>query len=665
MEQLTVKDLRIEEKLRLLCCKGSWYTADLGGKLPKVSVSDGPVGLRKEIRNEDGSWKETLPSVAYPSVQGLANTWSRACAREMGEALADDCIDHDVDILLAPGVNIKRNPLNGRNFEYFSEDPYLAGTLAYEYIVGLQGSGVGACLKHYYANNLEYNRYEQSSEVDDRTLREIYLKPFAIACKAKPVSGMCAYNRVNGVYASENKKGFRILREEFGFDGAMYSDWGAVRDRTAAAKAGLDIEFPFDQSNYDKLVADYKAGRISEEEVDACAARVLQMVYRCAAMREGRRVKRTREERHAVAQRIAEEGIVLLKNEGVLPLTKGQKVCVGGEVARPGRARQVAGGGSSMVEWSMPFYDLPALLAERLGTDVAYESAFWAQGIDSSFQKPHKLLEAAAVSDVAVVCVGGGELECEGTDRSSMRLPAVQEAMILETVKRNKNTVVVVFAGSAVDMSAWQDSVAAVVWAGFPGEGGGDALADILTGKVCPSGKLSESFPYCLEENPSYASYSDPFVARYQEGLDVGYRYYDTYDADVAFPFGHGLSYATFEYGGLRASAGKEGVELRFDLRNTSAVGGKEVVQVYVHAVGSFVYRPYKELKAYDKIEVPAGRSAEAAFALGSDAFAYWSTAADGWRVDDGLYEILIGASSRDIRLKTTVECRGGVFRVV
>ncbi len=666
MKQLTVKDLSMDEKLRLICCEGRWYTPDLGGKLPKVAVSDGPVGLRKELQNEDGSWKETLPSVAYPSVQCLANTWSRECAHEMGEALADDCIENDVDILLAPGVNIKRNPLNGRNFEYFSEDPYLAGTLAYEYIDGLQGGGVGACLKHYYANNLEYNRFEQSSEVDERTLREIYLKPFELACKAKPVSAMCAYNRVNGVYASENKKGFKILREEFGFDGAIYSDWDAVRDRTAACKAGLDIEFPFNQKNYEKLVADYKAGRVSDEEVDACAARVLTMVYRCAEMRGTKKAKRTRQERHAVARKAAEEGIVLLKNEGVLPLAKGQKVCVGGEAARPKRSGIVAGGGSSFVEWAAPLFDLPALLESRLGTPVRYEASFWARGIVSDWMKPHKMLLNAAACDVAIVCANTGrDVEREGSDRDGMRLHAIQEEMILETAKRNKNTVVVLFAGSAIDMSAWKDSVAAIVWAGFPGDGGGEALADVLTGIVCPSGKLSESFPYCLEDSSSYASYNDPFVARYEEGLDVGYRYYDTYDVDVAFPFGHGLSYASFEYGSLSVKAGKEGVELRCKVKNTSSVGGKEVVQVYVHPVGSFVYRPYKELKAYDKIAVPAGKSADAAFTLGKDAFAYWSTAVDGWRVDDGLYEILIGASSRDIRLKAMVECKDGAFRIV
>ena len=663
MKRLTVKDLSAAEKLRLICSDGFWHTPDLGGKLPRVAVSDGPVGLRKENRYEDGK-VEIVPAVSYPAVQSLANTWSTECARLMGEALADDCIENDVDILLAPGVNIKRDPLNGRNFEYFSEDPYLAGTLAKAYIEGLQSRSVGACLKHYYANNLEYNRLEQSSEVDERTLREIYLKPFEIACEAKPISVMCAYNRINGVYASENKKGFSILREEFGFDGAVYSDWEAVRDRTAAAKAGLDIEFPFNQANYDKLVEDFKAGRITEEEVDACAARVLDLVYRVEELRKSRKVQRSPEERRAVARRLAEEGIVLMKNDGTLPLKKGTSVAVSGEFAVPGRCSLVAGGGSSMVRVDGVVFDLPALLRERTDGEVLYEAAFWTKCIVSNWQKPHKAFLNAAQSDVAIVCVGtGADIEFEGGDRESMRLPAVQENMILETARRNAHTVVVLFAGSAVDTSAWQDAVSAIVLAGFCGEQGGAALADILTGRVCPSGKLSESFPLCYEDTPVFGVYKDACVARYQEGLDVGYRYYDTYAVPVAFPFGHGLSYACFAYSDLKVECGENTVRVRFFVENTSDTDGKEIVQLYVRPVQTFVYRPEKELKRYAKVCLKAGEKKEVCFELSQDAFAYWSTAVDGWRTDDGLYELLVGASSRDIRLTAKIGCeRGGFF---
>lgn len=664
MKRLTLNDLSAEEKLRLICSDGFWHTLSLGGKLPRVSVSDGPVGLRKEVRYEDGR-VETVPSVAYPAVQSLANSWSREGARAMGEALADDCIDNEVDILLAPGVNIKRCPLNGRNFEYFSEDPYLAGTLAYEYIDGLQQSGVGACLKHYYCNNLEYNRFEQSSEVDERTLREIYLKPFELAAKAKPVSVMCAYNRINGVYASENKKGFRILREEFGFDGAIYSDWEAVRDRTAACKAGLDIEFPFNQKNYEKLVADYHAGLLSDEELNACAARVLDLVYRVEEMKTKRQVKHTQEERRALARKLAEESIVLLKNEGALPLQKGGSVAVSGEYACPKRYSLFAGGGSSMVRNDEHFFDLAALLRVRTGAEVRYDPAFCTQGIVSNWQKPHKAFHDAAVCETAIVCVGtGSDIEYEGGDRANMRLPGAQEEMILEIARRNENTVVVIFAGSPVDMSAWKDEVSAIVWAGFCGESGGEALADILAGLVCPSGKLSETMPLSLELTPAYGSYCDALVARYEEGLDVGYRYYDTYNIPVAFPFGHGLSYADFSYSALKAQAGEK-LTLSFALENTSDIPAKEVYEVYVHTIENFVYRPEKELKAYGKVEIGAHEKKEIEVVLEPSAFAYWSTATDGWKVDDGVYEIMIGASSRDIRLSLKVEIKAGKLTVL
>ena len=640
MKKLTVKDLTAEEKLRLICSDGFWHTVDLGGKIPKVTVSDGPIGVRQAEHDENNVWKRDIPAIAYPAVQNLANSWSRDGAREMGEALADDCIENGVDILLAPGVNIKRNPLNGRNFEYFSEDPYLAGTLAYEYISGLQNRGVGACLKHYYANNAEYNRFEQSSDVDERTLREIYLKPFEIACKAKPISAMCAYNRINGVYASENKKGSKILREEFGFDGAIYSDWEAVRDRTASAKAGLDIEFPFNQKNYEKLVADYKAGLLSDEELDRCAARVLNLAYRCEEMRKGRKVEKTKEERLAVARRLAEESIVLLKNDGVLPLKKGQAVSVCGECAAPGRCGLIAGGGSSMVQWADPFFNIPALLRDRIGSEVKYVPAFWTKGILSNGKKLYDAYLNAAESDVAVVCAGtGADIECEGSDRESMRLPVAQENMILETARANPNTVVVLFAGSALDMSAWKDSVAAIVWAGFCGVGGGEAVADILTGRVNPSGKLSESFPRKIEDSSSYNSYKDALVAHYEEGLNVGYRYYDRHGTDVSFPFGFGLSYSQFEYSDLKLVAENDGVQVRFSVKNLSETDGKEVCQIYVHPVASYVYRPVKELKGYEKVLVKAGKKNE-----------------------DGVYEILIGASSKDIRLCAKVKIEQGKF---
>lgn len=659
LEQLTS-----EQKLRLLCGKDAWRTEDLGGRLPQAFMSDGPVGLRTMRSAEDGK-EYTIPAVAYPSVQVLADTWSTECAKAMGAALADDCLDRDVDLLLAPGMNIKRHPLNGRNFEYFSEDPVLAGNMAKAYVEGLQEGGVGACIKHFCCNNLEYDRLHQSSEVDERTLREIYYRPFEIACEADPAAVMCSYNRVNGTYASEYKKGFDVLRNECGFGGMIVSDWGAVRDRTAAAKAGLDLEMPFDAANYEKLAADYKAGKISEAEIDACAARVIAFVLRVKEMRAGKRAKTTEAERIAAARRVMEEGAVLLKNEGALPLAKGAKVSVCGCYAKPADLRCLVGGGSSCVEWKDASFDLPAALSAR-GEEVCYEPAFNPESIGSFVQNTATAVVNAALSDVNIVCVGTGAFtEYEEGDRKTMRLPPHQERAILDTAAQNKNTVVVVFAGAAIDMSAWIDSVSAVLYAGFCGSGSDEAIADLLTGRSNPSGKLSETFPTCLEDVPAANTCLSAGVTRYQEGLDVGYRYFDTYKAPVLFPFGHGLSYSSFSYEDLFLKAEDGAVIAEYTVRNLSDVDGKEISQVYVRPCAPKVYRPEKELKAFAKSAVAAGSVAKVSVRLDSRAFAYWSASQDRWTVDDGVYEILVGASVSDIRLRAKVMIKDGSFSVL
>ena len=662
---IEAKNLTAEEKLRLICGQDSWHTADLNGKIPQITVSDGPVGVRKSEFDENGVWKRDLPAVAYPAIQCLANTWSRALARKMGASLADDCLDADVDILLAPGVNIKRDPHNGRNFEYFSEDPLLAGTLAREYIDGLQSGGVGACLKHFLANNQEYNRLEQSSEVDDRTLREIYYRPFEIACEAKPVSAMCCYNRVNGVYGAENKCGFDVLRGEFGFDGAIMSDWGAVHDRAASAAAGLDLEMPFNKDNYEKLCADYRAGRLSDEALNACAQRVLDLVARVKEMRRGKKAATTQQERLAAAQSIAEEGIVLLQNDGVLPLKKEQSVTVSGECAAPSQIGRVGGGGSSCVQWVGERFDIAACLRKRQKGEVRYHSAFWEYALHE-YSDARDLYGSVLTSDVNVVCVGtGSAIEHEGSDRTDLRLTRVQEDMILRTAQLNPKTVVVIFAGSAVDVSAWKDKVAAILFVGFCGERGGEAVARVLTGEVNPSGKLSETFLCKSEDSPVYRSYADPFVARYSEGLDVGYRHYDKHGLAVNFPFGHGLSYSEFEYKDLVLRAKEDSVEVCFGIANRSARAGKEAAQVYVRPYDSYAYRPVRELRGFEKTELGGGEQKEIRIALDRRAFSYYSTSVRGWVCEDGLYGIEVGASSRDIRLQGLVRCKNGKFEIV
>lgn len=666
---MNLKDLTIEEKLRLICGKDCWHTCDFNGKIPSVTVTDASMGVRMPATPEEGGGGDK-PSVSYPSSQMLANTWNPDAVRAYAECVADDCLDYGADILLGPGVNIKRNPLCGRNFEYYSEDPYLAGVIAREYISAMQAEGAGACVKHFCCNNLEYNRKFQSSEVDERTLREIYYKPFEIACEAKPVSIMCSYNKINGVQGSENKKGFSILREEYGFDGAVMSDWAAVYDRAKSAKAGLDLEMPFSQSNYDKLREDYQAGRITEAEIDVCAGRVLEMVSRCKEMQKGKKRKRSPEERVNLARELAEEGIVLLKNDGVLPLKKGQTVSACGLYGAPysaGRdnSHYLAGGGSGKVVRLTNQFDIPEAL-RKAGFTVSYEPAFGDLSLDNSFMNPRSAMENSALSNVNLVFAGTGTaIETEGNDRKSMKLSDVQERAILDTSAVNPNTVVILFAGAPIDMSAWIGEVSAVVWAGFPGEKGAEAVANVLTGKVNPSGKLSETFPLGYEDTPASQGYLDGAVTRYQEGLDVGYRYFDTYGVPVLFPFGYGLSYSEFEYKNLKLKPDGDGLEVHFELENASDTDGREISQVYVRAMSSYLYRPYKELKGFAKTSVKAGRTEKVQTTLDRRAFEYWSVADGCWKIEDGVYEIIVGASVSDEKLSAKIKIKDGEISVL
>ncbi len=658
-----------EEKLRLLCGKGNWRTEDFDGKLVNVRMTDASMGVRMPMNQNE--WQDEAPNVSYPSMQMLANTWDKETARTYAACVADDCLDAGADVLLGPGVNIKRDPLCGRNFEYLSEDPFLAGTLGREYVFGLQGEGAAACVKHFCANNSEINRRQQTSDVDERVLREIYYKPFEMACEAKPLSVMCSYNRINGVRASEYKKGFDALYNELGFDGIIISDWDAVKDRTASANAGLALEMPFRKENYDGLVEGYKAGKLPDETLDALSDRVLTFVERSKKLQEGKTRKYTKEERIAFTQRAEEEGIVLLKNNGVLPLKAGSKLSMCGWYARPcgfewsKNPELVVGGGSGRVIRLTPMFDMKELLEEKFG-EIAYEYAFSDTGVVDGFMDQAAAVSNAGESDINLVFAGtGSRVESEGGDRTSMRLSAVQERTILDTAEVNPNTVVVIFAGAPVDMSAWLDKVAAVVWAGFPGERGGEALVNILTGAVCPSGKLSETFPKTYEDTPVYCEYRDSQVTRYNEGLDVGYRWYDRHPAGVQFPFGFGLSYTTFVYDGLCLETDGERVKVRYNIKNIGKYDAKEVSEVYVRPISPMVYRPLKELKGFEKTFVKAGSSENVEVVLERSAFAYWSTAKDCWTVDDGVYEIDVGASAQDIRLVGKVKVKNGELSVL
>lgn len=666
----TLKDLTTEEKLRLICGKDCWHTCDFEGKLPFIRVTDASMGVRMPVNPEN--WDGVRPSVSYPSLQMLANTWDLETVKTYAECVADDCLDYGADIILGPGVNIKRSPLCGRNFEYFSEDPYLAGTLAKQYISALQSEGAGACVKHFCCNNLEYNRLQQSSEVDERTLREIYYKPFEIALEAKPVSLMSSYNRINGVLGSEYKKGYKVLRNEYGFDGLIMSDWDAVRNRTKAAQAGCDLEMPYHPEHYEALVADFKAGKITEEEIDVCAQRVLDLVYRCKELQQGKTRKHTQEERIAFTQRAEEEGIVLLKNNGVLPLKKGQSLSMCGWFARPcaydrKKPELIGGGGSGWVERITPMFDMLGIMQRVHGGNISFEPAFSDDGVDSSFMISGNAVDNAAESDVNIVFAGtGAHLESEGGDRQRMTLCDAPVRTILDTAAVNKNTVVVLFAGSPIDMSEWINEVAAVVYVGFPGEMGGEAIANVLTGKVNPSGKLTETFPLCYEDTPAVQGYMDSKITRYKEGLDVGYRYYDTYGVPVLFPFGFGLSYSDFKYSEINlVKKDDDSLEVCYNVSNVSETDGKEVSEVYVRAMSSYIYRPYKELKGFAKTLVKAGKTEKVQVVLDKRAFEYWSVSNNGWAIEDGVYEIIVGASVADEKLSAKIKIKDGEISVL
>jgi len=643
---VTLKSLSIDEKLTLLTGKDCWQLEDLG-KLPKIFLSDGPHGVRK--MNGD----ETVKATAFPTLSALGSTWNPALAREMGELIAEEAIERDVDVVLAPGVNIKRTPLCGRNFEYFSEDPCLAGNLAYEYIEGVQSKGIGTSLKHFAANNREYDRLYQSSEVDERTLYEIYFPAFERALKAKPWTVMCSYNLVNGVFASENKKLLdTVLRKRLGFDGLIVSDWNAVVDRAKALKATLDLQMPHTDEAFKVLKSAYGSGYITEEEIDASVTRIFELIQKAEDNRVKRKITHTKKERHAAAVKIAEEAAVLLKNDGVLPLESGEKIYVGGRMAQTG---MYGGGGSSAVESDYIAENLADLIHkenEKICTRY-HEAYFCDDGVRHGFFNLRGAVQLAGDSDKAVIVVGfDNKTDCEGVDRISTKLSPVAVDFIKRIAAANPKTIVIVYGGSSVDMSEWIGCVSSVLYVNFNGEGGNEALARILTGKVSPSGKLQETFPLSYEEN----SRGNGYTETYTERMFVGYRGYDYRGEEVLFPFGYGLSYAKFEYCDLSLTKGKDNsVEVSFTLKNVSSTDGAEVYEAYVGARHSFVERPLRELKAFGKVFLKAGEKKKITFTLAARDFAYYSTALDGWRVEDGTYDVFVGGSSRDLPLKGSV----------
>jgi len=657
METIKKERLTLEEKLRLLTAAKMFTTESCNGKLPTLQASDGPHGLRIETEE----YPKGVPARCYPSAHVLANSWNVDIAERVGRAIASDCVEAGIDLLLAPGVNIKRTPLCGRNFEYFSEDPVLAGEMAKRYVTGVQAQGVGTSVKHFCANNREWERMFQSSEVDERTLMEIYVQPFAIALEAQPWTVMCAYNPVNGVYASENPYLLNeILRGKLGYDGVIVSDWGAVHDRAKSLKATLDIEFPYAESSFENLSSALKTGEITEAEVDESVDRILRLLEKKTAAAPLRKKIMTDAERDAVAEKGAAEGIVLLKNDGVLPLKDGCKALVVGDLAEN---PSCYGGGSARVIPKNPPMSLSNALKQALPNGefpfhlgYVYASTVLPLAHCQSYALS-LICKEAAKSDVVIIAVGTNQMtETEVYDRTDLRLPRVQEKIILSLAEENKKVIVVVEAGSAVDMTAWADKVAAIVYTGFAGEKMNVALAKILSGQINPSGKLSETFPLSLADTPTGEEVGNGFTERYKEATIVGYRHYDYYNMPVLYPFGFGLSYTSFAYSDLQIEGWtNDKLEVSFTLKNEGETDGAEVVQLYVEHNHAPVERAKRELKKFKKVFLAAGESKRVKMTLEKRDLAFYSTVWHKFTTVAGEYGVAVGASSRDIRLHAFV----------
>ncbi len=656
-----VKKLTLEEKVSL--CSGSdfWHTQEIKRlDIPSVMMSDGPNGLRKQDPDADvRATSKSIKAVCFPAGVNLAASFDTDTVFRVGEMIGEECRAEGVATILAPGNNIKRSPLCGRNFEYYSEDPYLAGKTAAAYINGVQSKGVGTSLKHFCGNNQEYRRNCYDSRIDERTLREIYLKGFEIAVKeSKPWTVMCAYNLVNGIQMSENKRLLTdILRNEWGFEGIVMSDWGAVRDRVKGIAAGLDLEMPGSKGAYDSLVIEaVKNGELPEEDIDRCVERILDYVYK-AADDAGQNREWDREKDHLVARDIAGECIVLLKNENrALPVKSDEfTLFVGGFAKTP----RFQGGGSSHVNSANTD---SVLAAVQYNSKVIYEEGFSAFDDMYDERKFYRAVEASRDVDKVVVFAGlPDSYESEGYDRDHMNLPQVQNDLIDAITKVNPHVIVVLENGAPVTMP-WVDKVEAVMETYLCGEGAGTATALALSGKINPSGRLPETFPLRLEDNPSYIDFSgDSNTVEYREGIFVGYRYYSKRKMDVLFPFGHGLSYSTFSYGMMNCDTDKmkddETVEVTIDVINESEIPGKEVVQLYVEAdiPETNVRRAVRELKGFKKVYLEPHERKTVEFILDKSAFAYYDPEISDWYVEPGDYKVEICSNAQTVITYKTV----------
>ncbi len=660
-----VAALTLEEKASLTSGASFWTTQGIErAGIPAIVLTDGPHGVRLQKGSADHlGIGDSVPATCFPPAVALGSTFDPELLERVGTALGEEARAEGVGVLLGPGVNIKRSPLCGRNFEYLSEDPIVSGVLGAALVNGLQSQGVGGSLKHFAANNQEHDRMSSSSDVDPRPLREIYLRGFQrVVEDAQPWTVMCSYNRLNGVYTSEDPWLLNtVLRDDWGFEGLVVSDWGAVNDRVVGLPAGLDLEMPSsDGRSAAALLAAVADGSLDESALDLGARRVVELVQKAVAGASD--VAYDVDAHHALAREAAGRGAVLLKNDdAILPLDAATSVAVIGAFAEKPRYQ---GAGSSLINPTKLDNALDAI-TEYAGADrVAFAAGFTTDGSDgAALVAP--AVELAASKDVVVLFLGlPGSYESEGFDRDDLHLPAEQLSLLAAVVAANPRTVVVLANGGVVELPFAGD-VPAILEGWLGGQAGGSAIADVLYGTVNPSGRLAETIPVKLSDTPAYLNFPGDFGhVRYGEGLFVGYRWYDARDAEVRYPFGHGLSYTTFGYSDLSVAADASGLTVRVTVTNTGDRAGREVVQVYTGLAASGVQRAPREIKAFANVALEAGESRQVEIAVRNEDLAYWDIRVDRWVVEPGAYSVEVGASSRDVRLSAVVEVEGEKLRI-
>ncbi|MBF6413986.1 glycoside hydrolase family 3 C-terminal domain-containing protein [Nocardia cyriacigeorgica] len=663
-----ISDLSLAEKAALGSGADFWTTKAVG-PVPSILLTDGPHGVRRQAGATDHlGLAESRPATCFPPAVGLGQSWDADLVRRVGEALGREARDLEVDVLLGPGINIKRDPRCGRVFEYYSEDPLLTGVLGAAWVRGVQSTGVGASLKHFAVNNAEHDRMRSSSDVDARPLREIYLRAFAhIVRTARPWTVMCSYNRINGVYAAHNRWLLTdVLRGQWGFDGLVVSDWGAVSDRVASVAAGLDLQMPGGSGDPDaQVVAAVESGALDVGAVDRAAQKVAELAAKVVAGRAAAPAAPDPDAHHRLAREVAARCVVLLRNDGaLLPLRAGQSLAVIGEFAQTPRYQ---GGGSSHVNPTRLDVPVDEIRAAAEPGQVRYARGF---RTDSTGRDPVLVAEAVAAAreaEVAVVFLGlGAGQESEGFDRDDIELPADQLALLADIVAVQPKTVVVLSHGGVLRLAPVTELVPAIVDGALLGQAGGGALADVLFGRINPSGRLTETVPLRLQDVPAYLNFpGENSHIRYGEGIFVGYRWYDAREMAVSFPFGHGLSYTSFAYSDLSVQASESGLTVDITVTNTGDRRGREVVQIYTALPESAIARPPRELKGHALTdELEPGASQRVSIPIERESLAYWETRTEAWVVEGGTYRVMAGASSRDIRATADVEVPGDELRL-